>query len=71
MLWARLNDDPKCLGSVLQPPPPPYLHLRHVDRFVDEDPSGGLVARRDRDGALVSDVACGVRIKVGNVQAHQ
>lgn len=52
-------------------PSPRYLHLRHVDRFVDEYPSGGLVARRDGDGALVSDVAGGVRVKVGYIQAHQ
>lgn len=48
-----------------------YLHLCHVDRLVDEYPSGGLIARRDGDGALVSDVTCGVRVKVGDVQAHQ
>lgn len=52
-------------------PPPRYLHLCHVDRLVDENPSGGLVARRDGDGALVSDVASGVRVKVGDIQAHQ
>lgn len=50
---------------------PQYLHLRHVDRFVDEYPSGGLIARWDGDGALVRDVACGVRVKVGYIQAHQ
>lgn len=50
---------------------PKYLHLCHVDRFVDEYPSGGLIARWDGDGALVSDVACGVRVKVGYIQAHQ
>ena len=44
-----------------------YLHLCHVDRLVDEDPRGRLVAGRDGDGALVGDVACGVGVKVGYV----
>lgn len=48
-----------------------YLHLRHVDGFVDDDPRGRLVAGRDGDGALVGDVAGGVRVKVGDVQTHQ
>lgn len=48
-----------------------YLHLCHVDRLVDEYPSGGLIAWRDGDGALVSDVTRGVRVKVGDIQAHQ
>lgn len=52
-------------------PWPPYLHLGHVDRFVDENPRGRLIAGRDGDGALVSDVTGGVRVEVGYVQAHQ
>lgn len=47
-----------------------YLHLCHINWLVDEDPCGGLVAGRDGDGALIGDVADGVRVKVSYVQAH-
>lgn len=66
-----MNDGYNQTGGELSFTPIQYLHLCHVDRFVDEYPSGGLEAWRDGDGALVSDVACGVRVKVGYIQAHQ
>lgn len=60
-----------CVVPCVTYPTVTYLHLCHVHRLVDEYPSGRLVARRDGNGALVGDVTCGVRIKVGYVQAHQ
>lgn len=47
------------------------LHLCDVDGLVDENPGGRLVTRRHRDGALVGDVAGGVRVQVCYVEAHQ
>lgn len=48
-----------------------HLHLRHVDRLVDEYPRGRLVAGRGGNGALVGDIARGVGVEVCYVQAHQ
>lgn len=53
------------IGLVLaQQPKRMHVHLCDIDRLVDNDPGGGLVAGRDGDGALVGDVAGGVRVKV-------